>query len=177
MAARRDVRSVKCLDSSNAIFVKSEKNAGGRLGFAGPNRAMISQLLSSLAFLLPLGNYTTYARSILNSVRQHVPTKCESQTYAHCSMLASACNMTALFFLRPIFRGSMVFLAMASSRGGSSGGAGAFAARCPILLISPVRYAFTACLVRCTLDSGVSSCARTWICRYDAHLECRIRSV
>lgn len=62
MAERREVRRVlkrgeesagwrkgeretdKCLDSSRAIFVKSEKKAGGRSGWDGPKRAMMSQL-------------------------------------------------------------------------------------------------------------------------------------
>lgn len=38
----------KCFDSSRAILVKSEKKAGGRLGCAGPKRAIISQLDKSL---------------------------------------------------------------------------------------------------------------------------------
>ena len=37
----------KCFDSSKAIFVKSEKKAGGRLGWLGPKRAMMSQLCDS----------------------------------------------------------------------------------------------------------------------------------
>lgn len=44
MADNRDVRRLKCLDSSRAILVKSEKKAGGRLGCFEPNRAMMSQL-------------------------------------------------------------------------------------------------------------------------------------
>lgn len=35
-AERREVRRVKCLDSSSAIFVKSEKKAGGSSGWRGP---------------------------------------------------------------------------------------------------------------------------------------------
>lgn len=33
---RRDVRRVKCFDSSRAILVKSEKKAGGSSGWRGP---------------------------------------------------------------------------------------------------------------------------------------------
>lgn len=35
----------KCFDSSNAILVKSAKNAGGRSLCIGPNRAMMSHLV------------------------------------------------------------------------------------------------------------------------------------
>jgi len=42
----REVSSVKCFDSSRAIFVKSEKKAGGKSGCFGPKRAMISQARS-----------------------------------------------------------------------------------------------------------------------------------
>lgn len=35
---------MKCLDSSSAILVKSEKKAGGREGFVGPKRAIMSHL-------------------------------------------------------------------------------------------------------------------------------------
>jgi len=40
----RERETDKCLDSSRAIFVKSEKMAGGRSGWDGPKRAMMSQL-------------------------------------------------------------------------------------------------------------------------------------
>ena len=43
-AERRERRSEKCLASSNAILVKSEKNWWGREGWEGPKRAMASQL-------------------------------------------------------------------------------------------------------------------------------------
>jgi hypothetical protein len=36
--------SYKCFDSSRAIFVKSEKKAGGKSGWVGPKRAMMSHL-------------------------------------------------------------------------------------------------------------------------------------
>lgn len=36
--------SYKCFDSSRAIFVKSEKKAGGKSGCVGPKRAIISHL-------------------------------------------------------------------------------------------------------------------------------------
>lgn len=52
ISARREVRSEKCLDSSSATFVQSEKNAWGRSLFASPKRAIMSHLecgcLSSL---------------------------------------------------------------------------------------------------------------------------------
>lgn len=46
VAARRDTRRLKCLDSSRAILEKSEKKAGGRSGFEGPKRAIMSHLRS-----------------------------------------------------------------------------------------------------------------------------------
>ena len=57
----------KCFDSSRAIFVKSEKNAGGKSGCFGPKRAMISHL--GIVFMNIWNVYgieqITYARSVL----------------------------------------------------------------------------------------------------------------
>lgn len=100
--------------------------------------------------------------------------KLKTSTYAHCSMLASACSMTALFFLRAILAGSTVFRAYVSSRGGTSGGLGAFVERCPMDLSWPVRNCCTACLVRCTYISvSLHMTAR----EENVYLEHRIRCV
>lgn len=53
---------------------------------------------------------------------------CPEKTYAHCSMLARACNMTARFLRLETFEGSTVFLENASTRGGITGGCGGFEA-------------------------------------------------
>lgn len=74
-------------------------------------------------------------------------------TYAHCSMLASAWSMTARFLRFPTFSGSTVFRANATSRGGISGGLGALEERWPIDFSWPVRNRCTACLVRSTCTS------------------------
>lgn len=150
-AARRDVKREKCFDSSRAIFAKSEKKAGGRSGCSGPYLAMMSHLGGIL-------------RQIWREARGYSPTQgrcciCEfnesgrpsdEDTYAHCSMLASACNITARFLRLPTFPGSTVFRAKASSRGGMSGGLGALEERWPIDLSCPVRNRCTACRVRST---------------------------
>lgn len=100
--------------------------------------------------------------------------KLKTSTYAHCSMLASACSMTALFFLRAILAGSTVFRAYVSSRGGTSGGLGAFVEQCPMDLSWPVRNCWTACLVRCTCTSvSLHITAR----EENTYLEHRIRCV
>jgi len=65
-------------------------------------------------------------------------------TYAHCSMLASACNMTARFFLFITFPGSTVFFKYCASRVGTSGGFGVLTDLFPIDVILPVRHACTA---------------------------------
>ena len=97
-----------------------------------------------------------------------------SKTHAHCSMFASACNMIARLRFLEILTGSTVFRAYESSRGGISGGRGAFEVRCPIYLSWPVRNSCTACLVRMTY-SGYEP--RSWTAVVRAHLQHRVRSV
>jgi len=75
-------------------------------------------------------------------------------TYAHCSILASACNMATLVFALPPFPLLATFVGSTSckvdSRGGTSGGRGADAPR-PSDLSLPFRKSESACLVRSTL--------------------------
>lgn len=72
-------------------------------------------------------------------------------TYAHCSILASACNIAGLPFLFAAFPGSTNFII--SSLGGMSGGLGADAPQ-PIDESFPERKRPTACFVLSTLSCG-----------------------
>jgi hypothetical protein len=86
-----------------------------------------------------LSNKWTYERSIL-TYREYVVIEEKMETYAHCSMLANACSMTALFFRLPSFAGLTMFLTYNASRGGRSGGLGEFGNLCPIDFNCPVLY-------------------------------------
>lgn len=68
-------------------------------------------------------------------------------------MFARAWSITARFFLLFTFAGSTVFLENEASRGGTSGGLGAFADLCPMDASFPVRKRCTACRVRSTWES------------------------
>jgi hypothetical protein len=81
-------------------------------------------------------------------------------TDAHCSILASACNIATLVFALPPFPLLATFVGSTSckldSRGGTSGGRGADAPR-PSDLSLPFRKSESACLVLSTLrvEEGV----------------------